>query len=146
MTTTNDDSKSPNIGAFHLLPCDHYDHEYRQCSSFRGRIDRYYRGISSSSDECKKFRELFDDCAKYEREPVGNFDALLRLNNYENDLMRKRADASRLNDVWERRTRPPSDWNAPLPDWCQEKIANSSWYKSIHSKNNNTTSKSNENN
>lgn len=139
MTTTNDDSKSPIRGAFHLLPCDHYDHEYWQCSSFSGRIDRYYRGISISSDECKKFRELFDDCVKYEREPGGSFDALLRLNNYENDLMRKRADAARVNDVWERRTKPPSDWNAPLPDWCQEKIVNSSWYKSSKSTHSNTT-------
>ncbi|XP_023341421.1 uncharacterized protein LOC111711321 [Eurytemora carolleeae] len=25
------------------------------------------------------------------------------------------------NDVWEKRTTPPEDWNAPLPDWFKEK-------------------------
>lgn len=26
------------------LPCDHFDHEYKQCSSLMGRIENYYRG------------------------------------------------------------------------------------------------------
>lgn len=132
--TTRSQGGSP----FNLLPCDHYDHEYRACSSFTGRIDNYYRGVSISSDECARFRSLFDDCSKYARDPASNFDSLLRLNDYENALMKQRADASRANDVWQRRdSGPPSDWNAPLPDWCQQKLKESSWYKSSMSSSSN---------
>lgn len=28
------------------------------------------------------------------------------------------------NDVWERRERPPEDWNAPLPEWMQKQFEN----------------------
>lgn len=122
--------------AMNLLSCDYYDHEYRQCSSFSGRIDNYYRGISISREECARFRELFNDCANYERDPVNNFQALLRLNDYENELMRRRLETTKANDVWERRTKPPSDWNSPLPDWCMEKLKSTSWYKSNSSASN----------
>lgn len=28
------------------------------------------------------------------------------------------------NDVWEKREKPPENWNAPLPEWMQEKFKN----------------------
>lgn len=131
----SDDTNKPseNKSALNLLPCDHYDHEHHACSSFMGRLNNYYTGVQISREDCARFRDLFIDCGRYHRDPENNFDALLKLNKYENELMRRRADAARANDVWERRSRPPSDWNAPLPDWCQERIKNSSWYKSAQS-------------
>lgn len=29
------------------------------------------------------------------------------------------------NDVWERRQKPPENWNVPLPEWMQEEFKNS---------------------
>ena len=35
------------------------------------------------------------------------------------------------NDVWEKRTSPPEDWNAPLPDWFLEKRKKSRLHVSL---------------
>lgn len=29
------------------------------------------------------------------------------------------------NDVWEKRDKPPENWNVPLPEWMQKKFENS---------------------
>lgn len=26
------------------------------------------------------------------------------------------------NDIWKKRDKPPENWNAPVPDWMQEKF------------------------
>ncbi|CAA9994911.1 unnamed protein product, partial [Nesidiocoris tenuis] len=36
-----------------------------------------------------------------------------------------RLKAHRANDVWEKRTEPPSDWNGPLPPWIAERAKSS---------------------
>ncbi|CAF4394548.1 unnamed protein product, partial [Rotaria magnacalcarata] len=40
---------------------------------------------------------------------------------YEEDRHIRRKLSSENNDVWQSRTRPPSDWNAPLPDWARRR-------------------------
>ena len=39
--------------------------------------------------------------------------------------MIKRLSGTINNDVWERRTEPPQDWNKPLPPELEEKAENS---------------------
>ena len=117
---------------FNLLPCDHYEYEFKQCSSFKGKFLQYYRG-EKPEYECRFYQDLFVDCLKYEREPEKNLDSLIRLRNYENELVNKRKDSTLKNDVWKFRKEPPSDWNAPLPDWAEENIKDSFWYKSRNS-------------
>lgn len=36
-----------------------------------------------------------------------------------------RLKASRDNDVWQLRSEPPEDWNAPVPDWMAKKFEQS---------------------
>ena len=114
-----------------LLPCDHYEYEYNSCAGWRGKVNNYYRGVSISDEECKKYQELFIECHKYQKDPSSNFDSLLKLNKYENELMKKRLDSARGNDVWTMRKSPPDDWNAKLPEWCQERLKESIWYKPL---------------
>lgn len=114
-----------------LLPCDHYEYEYNNCSSWKAKVNNYFRGIEISDQECLKYQELFVDCHKYQKDPVNNFNLLLKLNTYENDLMKRRIDSARGNDIWEMRTSPPSDWNSKLPDWAQKRLENTLWYKSL---------------
>lgn len=110
-----------------LLPCDHYEYEFKNCTSFTGRLYNYYRG---ENQECQPYQDLFVDCLKYKRDPEKNFDLLLKLKKYENELVQKRVESVVKNDVWQLRQKPPSDWNSPLPDWCIERLKDTYWYKS----------------
>lgn len=111
-----------------LLPCDHYDFEFNSCKSLKTKVYNYYRG-ETNEHECDYYKNLFLDCTMYEREPAKNFNSLLRLKAYENELVKKRIEDNKNNDVWTMREVPPSDWNSPLPDWCNEQLKNSYWYK-----------------
>ncbi len=121
-----DQQKQPSIH----LPCDHYEYEFNMCSSFMNKVNNYYRGVESDPDRtCESYKNLFLDCVSYERNPGQNFDALLRLKAYEKQMLEKRRQSAENNDVWTKRTSPPSDWNAPLPDWCMERLKQTVWYK-----------------
>lgn len=37
----------------------------------------------------------------------------------------QRLQAHYSNDVWQKRDKPPENWNAPLPKWLDEKSQNS---------------------
>jgi hypothetical protein len=121
--TLNDEKTNMN-----LLPCEHYEYEYKQCNSFRGRLYNYFRN-EQPKYECEFYKELFVDCLKYKRDPQNNFESLLKLNKYEKELVEERMKANANNDVWQLRQEPPNDWNAQLPEWCSERIRNSYWYK-----------------
>jgi hypothetical protein len=117
-----------------VLPCDHYDFEFNACKSFKTKIYNYYRG-ETTEHECDYYKNLFLDCTMYEREPARNFNSLLRLKAYENDLAKKRIEENKTNDVWTMREVPPSDWNSPLPDWCNAHLKTTYWYKNKSSLN-----------
>lgn len=52
----------------------------------------------------------------------------------------RRLRAHYENDVWQRRDKPPENWNAPLPKWLDEKNKNS-YLKCITEKLKETTGK-----
>lgn len=125
-----------SIQDLNLLPCDHYDFEFKQCSTLKGKFLQYYRG-DKPEHECKFYQDLFVDCLKYQRDPSKNLDSLLRLKNYEHELVKKRNDSKEKNDVWKPRKEPPTDWNAPLPDWAEDNLKDSFWFKTRSKKNSN---------
>lgn len=132
--TKNTESKSDNDeDLFNLLPCEHYIYEFKQCSSLKGKLYNYYRGEQPEYD-CKYYEELYTNCLAYKRYPNENFQLLLKLNQYENNLMKKRIDSIKQNDVWELRKSPPADWNSPLPDWAAERLKDTYWHKSSSTK------------
>ena len=79
--------------------------------------------------DCDLLNNLFFDCRKYIEDPELNLESFVRLKKYENELVLKRIDSIKKNDVWELRKEPPSDWNAPLPDWANERLKDTIWYK-----------------
>ena len=119
-----------------FLPCDHYEYEYKQCSSFKAKMYRYFRGevYSENIHECNFYQQLFMDCMKYDRETSKNANLLKDLKKYEVEMIIKRLDSMKQNNIWELRNTPPSDWNSPLPDWCEKQIKDTYWYKSINKK------------
>ncbi|CAF0838259.1 unnamed protein product [Brachionus calyciflorus] len=121
--------RSKNFEELNLLPCDHYEYEFKQCSTFKGLFLSYYRG-DKPEHECKFYQDMFVDCHKYQRDPEKHFESLIRLKNYEQQLVNKRVESIIKNDVWLLRKEPPSDWNAPLPDWALNNLKETYWYKS----------------
>lgn len=102
-----------------LLPCDHYEYEYRLHCNVFGRIKRFLRANESDSEyTCDQLKDFFIACAKYRDDPQRNLESYIKLQPYENELLKKRLSSIKQNNVWKLRNQnPPSDWNAPLPDW-----------------------------
>lgn len=111
------------------LPCDHYEYEYKSNCNIFGRFKRFLHADESIDFDCDQLKDLFYSCVKYRDDPSRNLECFLKLKPYENNLIKKRIESIKQNNVWQLRKVAPSDWNAPLPDWCQERIKNSYWYK-----------------
>lgn len=112
-----------------ILPCDHFQYEIKKNC---GRLARFNRVLMSDSDanvDCDRLNDLFFECRKYTEDPTRNIDSLVKLRDYENELVTRRIQTIRDNNVWELRKEPPSDWNAELPDWAKERVQESYWYK-----------------
>jgi len=125
------DSKTTKDSAFIFFPCNHYDYEFKKCSSFSNKIYKSFYGDESSDDNCNYYQNLYLDCLKYQRDPINNFSLLLNLSKYENEVVNKRLDSVKNNDVWELRKQPPIDWNTQLPSWAADRIKNTFWHKSL---------------
>lgn len=105
--------------------CKYYAQDYKNCSKFKSRLNQLYEnGVTT---DCSIFENLLENCAQY----AENYDknAFEAIYNYEKNALIKRVEASKNNDVWEKRVQPPSDWNAKLPDWAQQRINESMWFK-----------------
>jgi hypothetical protein len=110
-----------------LLSCEHYEYEYFTCKSLKRKLIDYYRG--EPSKDCNYYGSLHEDCLKWLKDPLNSMSSYAKMKNYENELIKKRNDALSQNDVWTLRSQPPSDWNAPLPDWCLDRLKDTYWYK-----------------
>ena len=118
--------EEPKQKPFELFECDHYQYELARCGTIRTRITDYYSG-SDTQQDCSKYEDLFASCLDWYRS--GSQAAFKKLYDYESKLVEERKKASEANDVWEKRTAPPEDWNSPLPDWCVERLKDTVWYK-----------------
>lgn len=117
------------------LPCDHYEYEYKSNCNMFGKLKKLFKADDTSTYTCDELKQLFYACVKYKEDPKRNLECLVKLKEYENELVKKRIDSIKQNDVWTyRQGVPPTDWNAPLPDWAQERINNSYWFKNNKNK------------
>jgi hypothetical protein len=95
------------------LPCDHYQFEIKRSCGILSKFNKYF-GLEVSEYNCDDLKELFFACQKYKADPSRNLDCLVQLKKYENQLLSKRIESIKQNDVWTARQEPPSDWNAPF--------------------------------
>ena len=85
--------------AFISLPCNHYEFEFKKCSTFSDKIYKNFYGEESSIQECSTYQNLFIDCLKYHRDPIKNISLLVNLYNYEKKMVEARLESIRNNDV-----------------------------------------------
>ena len=137
--------------AWMLRECQCYHEEAKACKSVKGRFYQYY--VHGEIRDCSEWTENHDDCKV--RFNCGNktslrkiFIALLqiwtnsadkeaatRIIDREKERIKKRLEGHVKNDVWEKRTEPPSkeEWNKPLPAYMvdkQERSYLALWQKS----------------
>ncbi|CAF2098545.1 unnamed protein product [Rotaria magnacalcarata] len=115
--STNSDRKQEISGEWLIRPCEEYNDELSYCRSWRGRL--YQRYMLGQRKDCAPIAEALHNCMFWlQRQDVQE---LKKLIVYEEDRHIRRKLSSENNDVWQSRTRPPSDWNAPLPDWARRR-------------------------
>jgi len=125
-TTESDGLKDEWI----ISPCDSYNSDYNDCLKTTSRIQQYYR--LGEQVNCEFYKFLFEKCQKSRNH--GDKSSLKDLVEYERFLVDDRKKNTEANDVWAKRDKPPHDWNAPLPDWCKERLQKTTWYESSKQK------------
>lgn len=96
--------------------CLDYEIEYKKCRSLRGKFHQYF--IFGELLDCTHYKKKWKNCNKCME---NDFKACADLIRDENELREKRIKNHLANDVWEKREKPPSDWNKELPEWLKER-------------------------
>ena len=122
---TSDQIKPDLNDLKYLNTCEEYSSDYLHCKKFTSRVNQYYQ--NGQTVDCSFYLKLVDNCYKWQRD--GDKNALNNLVEFEKYFINERTKNALKNDVWELRDKPPHDWNAPLPDWCQERLKHSLWYE-----------------
>ncbi|XP_078039972.1 synaptic plasticity regulator PANTS [Augochlora pura] len=104
-----------------IKPCEIYKEEYKDCKSIRARFHQYF--VFGESIDCTQWKTDYNNCYIWEK--YKSEKAFGNLIDSEKNRRMTRLQAHYANNVWERRDKPPEDWNAPLPEWLQRKAENS---------------------
>ncbi|KAL0129274.1 hypothetical protein PUN28_004165 [Cardiocondyla obscurior] len=121
MSETKEEKRPSHEYEWMLRPCMVYKDEYDECTSVRARFHQYF--IFGETLDCNQWKTDYNNCyqwQKYKSEEA--YDQLLKS---EKERRAKRLHAHYQNDVWEKREKPPENWNAPLPEWMQKEFQNS---------------------
>ncbi|XP_076473088.1 synaptic plasticity regulator PANTS-like [Babylonia areolata] len=115
MTTSSPEDTPEDL--WMLRPCEIYLEEFSDCSSVKGRFHQYYTG--GCYDDCERWQQDYKQCLKFRK--TGDVSAAESIIEHEKERRAARLEAARGNDVWEYRSTPPADWNAPMKDWVKER-------------------------
>lgn len=103
-----------------IRPCMVYKGEYDDCASIKARFNQYF--IFGKTLDCTQWKTDYHNCYQWEKHK--SEEAYNELIESEKRRRLERLLPHVQNDVWERRERPPEDWNAPLPEWMQKQFEN----------------------
>ncbi|KAF3421149.1 hypothetical protein E2986_09081 [Frieseomelitta varia] len=104
-----------------IRPCVVYKEEYADCTSIKARFHQYF--IHGEILDCKQWKIDYENCNLWTEHK--NKKACYELINSEKTRRVNRLKDHYKNDIWERRDKPPENWNAPLPKWLEERNSNS---------------------
>eukprot|EP00088_Acartia_fossae_P020885 TRINITY_DN2239_c0_g1_i9.p1 TRINITY_DN2239_c0_g1~~TRINITY_DN2239_c0_g1_i9.p1 ORF type:complete len:223 (-),score=29.35 TRINITY_DN2239_c0_g1_i9:499-1167(-) len=96
-----------------LRECEDYKKEMKSCYAFKSRFYQFY--VHGKASECSHWEQSFDDCKEWSRN--ADVEAAKRIIANEKIRIKERLKGHYENNVWEKRTAPPEDWDVPLPDW-----------------------------
>ena len=87
------------------------------------KLNFSFFSVNGKYENCDIKQTNFNDCNALS----GSYDedAAQRLVEFEESRIAKRLQAHFDNDVWEKRSEPPEDWNKPLPEGLAKLSENS---------------------
>ncbi|XP_063972351.1 synaptic plasticity regulator PANTS [Diachasmimorpha longicaudata] len=100
-----------------LRPCEMYNSEFKVCNSFRGKFNQLF--VDGETADCSQWKVDYNNCTKWKK--LDDQQAYEDLVASEKVRRVQRLKGHYMNDVWTRREAPPTDWNAPLPKWLEER-------------------------
>jgi len=104
-----------------IRPCMVYKDEYDECCSVKARFHQYF--IFGKSLDCNQWKTDYHNCYQWQKHKSEEaYDELIK-SEKERRIQRLRSHLQ--NDVWEKREKPPENWNDPLPEWMQKEFENS---------------------
>jgi hypothetical protein len=104
-----------------LRPCVIYKDEYDDCTSIQARFNQYF--IFGQTLKCDQWKTDYHNCYQWQKN--NSKEAYNKLIESEKKRRMERLTPHYQNNVWERRKKPPENWNAPLPEWMQKEFENS---------------------
>jgi len=107
--------------AWMLRPCVIYKDEYDDCTSIRARFNQYF--IFGQTLKCDQWKTDYHNCYQWQKNK--SKEAYNKLVESENKRRLERLIPHYQNNVWEKREKPPENWNTPLPEWMQKNFENS---------------------
>ncbi|KAK8785583.1 synaptic plasticity regulator PANTS [Amblyomma americanum] len=107
--------------AWMVRPCEWYSEEHADCKGIRGKFHQYF--VHGTTLDCSQWQKDYENCMLWRNKK--DLNALKAVVESEEKRKHDRLKASYDNDVWELRSKPPENWNAPLPDWLNKKFENS---------------------
>ncbi|XP_014215998.1 UPF0545 protein C22orf39 homolog [Copidosoma floridanum] len=105
---------------FMIRPCHIYNDEFYECERPKGRFHQYF--IFGEYLNCWQWQMDFENCKKWKESQDEEAYALLIASEKKRRTERLKGHIE--NDVWEKRDKPPENWDAPLPEWLEKKNAN----------------------
>ena len=113
-----------------LRECQAYHSELKACQSLKGRFYQYY--VHGDQTDCSQWYENHKDCKLWTNN--ADTEAACRIIDREKERIKQRLTGHYQNDVWEKRSSPPTEeeWNKPLPQYLLDRQKNS--YLAIYDK------------
>lgn len=105
---------------FQIRPCFLYNEEYSDCTSIKARFHQYF--IEGETIDCSQWKTDYKNCQKWEDKK--DLDAATAVVKSEEKRRLDRLKSHYGNTVWTKRDAPPEKWNAPLPEWLEERNKN----------------------
>ncbi|XP_015435510.1 PREDICTED: UPF0545 protein C22orf39 homolog [Dufourea novaeangliae] len=103
-----------------IRPCEIYNEEYKDCRSIRARFHQYF--VFGHRIDCTQWKTDYHNCYLWEK--YKSEKAYTNLIDGEKKRRMERLRPHFQNNVWQKRDKPPENWNGQLPDWLQTKMEN----------------------
>ncbi|CAK9796010.1 UPF0545 protein C22orf39 homolog [Anthophora quadrimaculata] len=107
-----------------IRPCEIYKEEYSDCKSIKARFHQYF--IFGKTIDCSQWKADYKNCKQWNNNK--SKEAYDKLIDSEKKRRLERLKGHYENNVWQKRDKPPEDWNAPLPEWIEKRRKDSYLY------------------
>ncbi|XP_059172004.1 UPF0545 protein C22orf39 homolog [Physella acuta] len=93
-----------------IRTCEIYKDEYNDCKTFLSKLYQHY--IDGGKQDCSQWLTDYNNCMLFRNKK--DKEAAEALIEVERQRRKARLQSAKNNDIWEYRTKPPTEWFKPL--------------------------------